>query len=305
VAVGSRCEGVVYTGPFTRTGQAAAVRPQPLTGESRGVVIGDVNGDHKADLFWLPGATDGNLRGPVYQDDGSGTLRSLTQLPLAHGYEGQIGDVNGDGYGDLVTGSYDDSEGRDPSAAHTGGEVEVLYGGPDGLTTTQSPQVITQDTAGVPGSGEPDDAFGWSLSVGDTDGDHYADVLVGAPFEAIGTVAKAGQATLLRGSAAGLTGAGAVAWNQNTANVPGTAEKDDSFGAAVHLGDLTGDGRDEVVVGIPGEDTAGCVWTAVGTSTGPSAPGSKNMSGPTVGVTSLDADQWGLGASFTSPHEAE
>ncbi len=300
VAVGSQCEGVVYTGPFTRTGRSAAVR-DGISGESRGAVIGDVDGDGTSELFWLPGLEDGNGRGPVYTDDGTGTLSGVTRLPLAHGLTGQIGDVNGDGYGDLVTGSYDDDAG-DPSAAHVGGEIEVLYGGPDGISSSRTPQVLSQDTADVPGAGERGDGFGYALSVGDTDGDGFADVLVGAPDEAIGTVAEAGMVTLLRGSAAGLTGTGSAAWEQNTADVPGVAEEGDTFGAAVHLADLTGDGRAEVVVGVPGEDTAGCVWTARGAAAGPSAVGSTTISGPTAGVTSLDASQPGFGSSFTSPH---
>jgi FG-GAP repeat/FG-GAP-like repeat len=304
IAVGSRCAGVVYTGPFTRTGQAAAVRLATATGESNGVVIGDVDGDGKAELFWLIGHMSGDIRGPVYTDDGTGSRFGISRLPLVHGLIGQIGDVNGDGYGDLVTGSYDDTA-TDPSAAHVGGEIEVLYGGPDGITSAQSPQVLSQDTADVPGAGERGDGFGWALSIGDADGDGTADVLVGAPGEAIGTAADAGMVTLLRGSAAGLTGTGSVAWEQNTADVPGAAEQGDAFGAAVHLADLTGDGRAEVVVGIPGEDTAGCIWTARGGAAGPSAVGSTTVSGPTAGVTSLDAAQPGLGASFTSPHTAE
>ncbi len=302
VAVGSGCEGVVYTGPFTRAGQPVGVRTMAWLGETRGVAMGDVNGDGKAELFWMPGATDTILRGPVSLDNGTS---QPTSLPLAHGYEGQIGDVNGDGYGDLVTGSYEESTATDPSGAHIGGEIAVLYGGPNGITTDETPTVLTQDTAGVPGSGETGDGFGWSLSVGDANGDHYADVLVGSPFEAIGTVAAAGQATLLFGSAAGLTGTGSVAWNQNTTDVSGVAETDDSFGGAVHLADLTGDGKDEVVVGVPGEDTSGCIWLTRGAAPAPSATGSVTMSGRTAGVTSTDADGWGLGASFTSPYAAE
>src|ERR671921_152561 len=78
---------------------------------------------------------------------------------------------NGDGYGDLVTGvPYDASLTSGDTPAHRGGEIQVLYGSAQGITTGQKPRVIHQDTASVPGGGEDGDLFGLSLSVGDTNG---------------------------------------------------------------------------------------------------------------------------------------
>lgn len=309
LAVGSRCEGVLYTGPFTRAGKAAAVRSEFSTGESRGAVMGDVNGDHKAELFWLPGNTYGNSRGDIYIDNapltGDVIISTGIHLPLGHGYEGQVGDINGDGYGDLVTGAPDDEFGpTGPNDAHIGGEIEVLYGGKNGITASQAPHIYSQDTAKVPGAGEKGDGFGYALSVGDTNGDHYADVLVGAPFEGIGRARWAGQATLLFGSASGLTGNKSVAYNQNTANVPGAAETDDSFGGAVDLRDVNKDGKADVFVGVPGEGNSGCVWIARGAAT-PVTKGSVNLGGGTRARPRSAAGQWGFGAAFNSPHAAQ
>lgn len=76
----------------------------------------------------------------------------------------------------------------------------------------------------MPGTGEDGDLFGTSLSVGDTNGETYVDVLVGASGKSVGSASAAGQATLLRRSAAGLTGTGARGYSQNTSGVPGAAE---------------------------------------------------------------------------------
>lgn len=288
LGVTGQCGATAYTGPFTRNGSPAHRDFVNDLGTNRGVVIGDVNGDGRAERFWLPGPTGGDVSGPVHLENTHG---SYTELPLADGLSGQIGDVNGDGYGDLVTGNpYDASLMSGETPAHRGGEIQVLYGSAQGITPGQKPRVFHQDTAGVPGSGENGDLFGISLSVGDTNGDKYADVLVGAHGEGVGSVSYAGSATLLRGSAAGLTATGAVSYSQDTAGVPSTAEKEDKFAASTQLIDLTKDGRAEVVVGVPGENSDGAVWVARGSATGPVTSGSKNIGGTAAGLAYRWAD---------------
>ncbi|MFD6821672.1 hypothetical protein ACFWC5_15045 [Streptomyces sp. NPDC060085] len=299
VAIGSRCEGAAYSGPFTRTGKAASGYRERRTGEARGVVMGDVNGDGTAERFWMAGPTDGDLRGPVHEESSGGGLVKLTN---ADGHAGQIGDINGDGYGDLVTGIADDDfRMNETGAAHRGGEIQVLYGSAQGITTGQRPTVFHQATAGVPGTAEDGDEFGQSLSLGDVNADGYADVLVGSPSEAVGTRLYAGTAVLLRGSANGLTTAGAAGYTQDTAGVPGSAESGDQFGAAVHLTDLNRDGKAETVVGVPGENTDGCVWIARGSASGPVLSGSVNLCGKSAGITVRDTQGY-FGAALTSPH---
>jgi hypothetical protein len=306
VGVGSGCEISSYSGPFTRTGQAAS-RYREWRDNGRGVVMGDVNGDGRAERFYLAGPTDGDLRGPVTLDAGAPDpddpfINQGIELPYADGHTGQIGDVNGDGYGDLVTGIADDeSLAGAPGAAHKGGEIQVLHGSAQGITADQKPQVFHQDTAGVPGSAEYTDMFGQSLSVGDVDADGYADVLVGGPNEAVGSHEGAGTAVLLRGSATGLTTAGAVGYTQDTAGVPGAVETGDGFGAAVHLADLDKDGKAETVVGAPTENSDGCVWVARGSSAGPVLSGSVTLCGKSAGIT-VGGVKGYFGAALTSPH---
>ncbi|MFE7170093.1 FG-GAP and VCBS repeat-containing protein [Streptomyces sp. NPDC057616] len=291
LSVGSGCDAATYTGPFTRTGKAAQTALDRFYGETRGVVMGDVDGDGHAEQFWLPGPTDGDLRGPVFVQHGAPVgepqpASPRTELPLADGHAGMVGDINGDGYGDLVTGiSSDDSMSGGPAGwARRGGEIQVLYGSAQGITAGQQPQVFHQDTAGVPGAAEDGDQFGQSLSVADLDGDGYADVLVGAPGEAVGTHMAAGTAVLLRGSAGGLTTAKAAGYTQDTAGVPGSVETGDQFGAAVHLVDLNKDGKLETVVGAPTENSDGCVWIARGSASGPVPNGSVNVCGKSSGI---------------------
>lgn len=148
----------------------------------------------------------------------------------------------------------------------------------------------------MPGASEWGDGFGRGISVADVNGDGYADVAAGSPTEGLGGVYGAGQVTVLRGGASGLTGTGAVSFNQDTANVPGTAERNDFFGSSTALVDTNHDGRAELYVGASGENTFdGAVWTFRNPGTGPVASGSTSFGAGTLGTVADDA---GLGSTF-------
>ncbi|WP_307620805.1 FG-GAP and VCBS repeat-containing protein [Streptomyces sp. V3I7] len=142
-----------------------------------------------------------------------------------------------------------------------GGTLRVETGGP-GSGLGGGFFCVSQNTAGVPGTGEAADDFGASLAVGDVDRDGYPDLAVGNDAEAIGSLAGAGSVTVVLGGADGPDGsAGAYAFHQDTAGMPGVAERGDRFGAAVTLADFDGDGRADLAAGAPGENSAtGGVW---------------------------------------------
>ncbi|MGW4389158.1 VCBS repeat-containing protein [Streptomyces sp. NPDC004685] len=176
------------------------------------------------------------------------------------------GDLNGDGFADLVVGR--------PDAAD-GGEIVTYHGSAGGLTTTGAGDVTHGDLEGADTGGE----LGTSVAVSDTDGDGYADVLAGAPGDDSG----AGRAFLLRGGAGGPDASTAVAYTQGAGGVPGAAEAGDRFGSAVGVSDLTGDGVADLAFGAEGENAAdGTIMTlsaGAGAAYGPTALGSPTGTG--------------------------
>ncbi|GGV55483.1 hypothetical protein GCM10010277_55970 [Streptomyces longisporoflavus] len=194
------------------------------------------------------------------------------------------GDVNGDGYDDLITGN---------STAGKGGSVTVRFGG-DGKFG--APVTYDQTSAGVPGADEAYDGFGASVAAGDVTGDGLADLAVGAPGEQVGTAGGTGSVTLLRSTAGKFTSG--KAWHQETAGVPGVAEAGDSFGMSVRLKDINKNGKADLATGAVGEDIgttvdAGAVWVLRGTTTGLTSSYAASFNG-----TDFDLDGTSFGTTL-------
>ena len=191
------------------------------------------------------------------------------------------GDFNADGYADLAVGIPGDGISGPESGA-----VQIYMGSGSGLVPTAR---VHQDTAGVPGAAEAGDEFGSALATGDFDGDGYDDIAVGVASEDIGSRIDAGLVTVVLGSSSGLDFGSSFSWNQNSSGIPGGAESGDRFGFSVAAGDLDGDSKDELIVGVPGEAIGGgsddgLILVMPGTSSGPSASGSVSIHQATTGV---------------------
>ncbi|MFE0178449.1 FG-GAP-like repeat-containing protein [Streptomyces sp. NPDC059002] len=246
--------------------------PQSVMGPVVPQAVGDLNGDGRSDIAVNQYNGDGQWENSVLYGSPTGFKRDW-----APGYRGAlaVGDINGDHYDDLVAGTGTDDA-----------KVQVAYGSKNGLKTDVDS--FDQDLPGIPGAEEEGDEFGASVAVGDVDGDGYADIALGTPGEDVRDLADAGSVVLVRGSDVGVTGTGAQAFHQDTADVPGVAEKDDRFGEATALLDVDGDGhRDLAASAVQENADAGAVWSLPGTSTGLTATksvafGPKDLGAPDV-----------------------
>ncbi len=221
--------------------------------------IGDLDGNGTADM--VVGAPGDDTTGP-----NNGAIHVLFMNPdhtvstisTYHGgsvgqsslYFGKsvcgIGDVDGDGIEDIAVGMVDG--------------VDILLMLPSG-----QPRLVTLIEDGMSGfNGTAGDYFGDSLaSLGDFDNDGRRDLLVGAPRDDDGA-ANAGAVYILSLRPRGRVYA-QYKISMNSGSFPGLLQGGDVFGGAVaHLGDLDGDGVDDIAVGAEGDDDggsfAGALW---------------------------------------------
>ncbi len=122
------------------------------------------------------------------------------------------------------------------------------------------------------------------MAAGDVDADGYADLVVGVA-EAVGDVIVAGRVVLLRGGPGGLISSGAQTWRQGLAGIAGQPAVAEMFGHDLAVGDVNGDGHDDVAIvvktesDIPPDDgqNGSAVHLLFGGPTGLTSAGSQYM----------------------------
>ncbi len=198
---------------------------------------GDVNGDGYSDIIVGAPNYGANENGGVYLYLGSQDGPSLTSDWFKYGLQpsgnfgssiSTAGDINGDGFSDIVVGS--------SGYSSNNGAVFVYHGSSTGLS---------EITNWIFSSTWPNSNFGESVSTaGDVNGDGFSDIIVGASGYANGQLSE-GAAFVFYGSIEGLS-------SSSYLTIEGNSDYQ-YFGCSVATaGDVNGDGYSDVIIGAKG-----------------------------------------------------
>ena len=253
---------------------------------------GDVNGDGYDDL--IIGANGGDPNGEIYviyggaNAPGRDGVLDLSDLDGTNGFiltgidandfsgrsVSSAGDVNGDGYDDLIIGA----NRADPNGDGEAGETYIVYGGASAPGTGGRFNLSTLDGSNgfILNGIDAYDRSGTSVSsAGDVNGDGYDDLIIGA-YGADGFV---GETYIVYGGAnapgtGGVLDLGALN-GTNGFTLTGIDAGDRSGSSVSSAGDVNGDGYDDLIIGARnadpnGNSNAGETYIVYG---GASAPG--------------------------------
>lgn len=169
------------------------------------------------------------------------------------------GDVNGDGYEDMIVSAIDYS--NPDEIEEEEGRIFLYYGGPDGLSETAAWTYESNAAVTV---------LGFSVSGGDVNGDGYSDIVAGG-LQWDGPADDEGRVYLWYGSPTG-PNVGEPDWSLNM------GQELALFGSGVAMdGDLNGDGYDDLFMSAKQwtgpEPDEGKTWLYWGSPDGPVSSG--------------------------------
>jgi Ca2+-binding RTX toxin-like protein len=238
---------------------------------------GDVNGDGFDDLIIGAKYADPNgirLAGQSYvvfgSNSGFGAGLDLSTLNGSNGFAingiavgdqsgnsvSSAGDVNGDGFDDLIIGAL----GASPNGIRNAGQSYVVFGSNSGFGAGLDLSTLNGSNGFAINGIAANDYSGWSVSsAGDVNGDGFDDLIIGARGADPNGIDFAGQSYVVFGSNSGF-GAGLDLSTLNGSNgfaINGIAANDRSGSSVSSAGDVNGDGFDDLIIGAKYADPNG------------------------------------------------
>lgn len=200
---------------------------------------------------YLVFGTPGDLPASLGLLDGSNgfLMQGLLGFDRAGFSVDTAGDINGDGYDDLVIGTPSD-DAENPTAI---GQAYVIYGKADGFAAQVNLWELVGES-GFPLFGlNAGDHLGSAVStVGDVNGDGFDDFAVGAPYADRAADSGQGSAYIIFGGTAPAAGVN-ILDGSNGFRVDGFIPFERAGFSISSAGDFNGDGFDDVLIGAPGD----------------------------------------------------
>jgi hypothetical protein len=228
---------------------------------------GDINGDGFDDIiigapYSDVGGTNAGSAYVIYGHAGGSVALDLANLSAAQGFviDGSnlaglsvsgAGDVNGDGFDDLIVATY----ARSQLGGYGLATAYVVFGKVAHAGPVDLGHLAASDGFSIGGAVESSYYQGYAMSVssaGDVNGDGFDDVIVGARYAHGNT----GAAYVVFGHASGNIDLNNLTATQGFA-ILGINPRDEAGTRVSGIGDINGDGFDDVIVGAPGADSGG------------------------------------------------
>ncbi|WCL47741.1 FG-GAP-like repeat-containing protein [Leptospira sp. GIMC2001] len=228
-------------------------------------VSGDFNGDGYSDIltsafiFTVAGNANAGRAYILYGSESGvpSTLDNPGNVIIdgssVGGYLGRslaAGDLNSDGYDEVIIGAYLQSG--------SNGNIYIVNGRsgsiPSGIDTALANTTLTGSAS----------RLGESVQTADLNGDGITDLIGGAPF-AQNTLAQQGRVFIFNGSTSGIPSG-----NESSANatITGTNIFGSKLGCSIGYGDLNGDNVHDLILSACGADTNGKVYIFNGSTSG-------------------------------------
>ena len=269
--------------PFTKGGRGGFSGEKDWLGHA--LTAGDINGDGISDLL-IGAPFTGEKSGAVFVifgRDGISGEKDITEIADISiygankgdmaGYSISIGDINKDGFADIIIGAPNSDKGR--------GEVYVISGGKNLEGEINLRDSYDLRIAGKEGSDrgffvfsekseQRGDSAGYTVASADINGDGIFDIMIGAPgADGNNNKNDSGEVYVIYGRG-GLKG-NLDLYKDADMTISGAFEGD-SAGYSIACGDINKDGISDVIIGSPnagfkgGENRQGAVYIVYGKS---------------------------------------
>ncbi len=270
-----------------------------------GAPYADPNGDSSGSSYVVFGKASGfSATMDLSSLDGSNGFRldGVAVLDRSGWSVSNAGDVNGDGFDDVIVGAWY----ADPNGSYSGSSY-VVFGKASGFSATMDLSSL-DGSNGFRLDGAAYDFSGDSVSTaGDVNGDGFDDVIVGA-FRAEPNGFRSGSSYVVFGKASGFDATMDLSSldGSNGFRLDGVAERDNSGRSVSNAGDVNGDGFNDVIVGAYRADpngyngyNSGSSYVVFGKASGFSATMDlSSLDGSNGfrldGVTAFDATGWSV-----------